>query len=222
MNIEEGEKEMELSHNEHLEEIVEHMEDKTVYPYYFFKRVFDFLFSLILLVATSPVVLIAIICIVIESFGNPFYTQERVGHLGRSIRIIKLRSMRLDAEKNGAQWAKDHDNRVTKVGHFIRKTRIDELPQLMNVLKGEMSLIGPRPERPMFTEQFCYDVPGFEKRLQVRPGLTGLAQVSGGYEHTPAQKLEYDVEYIKNYGLLQDLKIFIKTIGVVVTGDGAR
>lgn len=180
------------------------------------------IFSTSLLVVTSPVILITCVAIMLDDFGSPFYKQERLGHLGKTIKIVKLRSMKLDAEKNGAQWAKKNDTRVTKIGHFIRKTRIDELPQLFNVIMGDMSLIGPRPERAVFVDQFCHEVPGFEKRLAIRPGLTGLAQVSGGYDHTPAEKLQFDLDYIEHYGVKEDLSIFFKTFYVVLSGYGAR
>lgn len=213
---------MELGKGDLHHDYNSHLVDKTRYPYFYFKRIFDSIFSLFLLIVLSPLIIITCFAIVIEDRGNPFYFQERVGHLGKKIRIIKLRSMYLDAEKNGAQWAKKDDDRVTNVGHFTRKTRIDELPQLINVLKGDMSLIGPRPEREVFVEQFCMEIDGFEKRLEVRPGLTGLAQVSGGYDHTPKEKLEYDKKYIENYSLKQDIAIFFKTIMVVLNGEGAR
>jgi lipopolysaccharide/colanic/teichoic acid biosynthesis glycosyltransferase len=154
--------------------------------------------------------------------GQIFYTQERVGRRGKVFKVYKLRSMVSDAEKNGAQWAQRNDSRVTKVGNFIRKTRIDEVPQLFNVLKGEMSIIGPRPERPMFTLEFNEEVPGFINRLQVKPGLTGWAQVNGGYDMTPREKWEADMYYIKNRSIKMDLLIILKTIRVVLTGDGAR
>lgn len=136
--------------------------------------------------------------------------------------IIKLRSMMIDAEKNGAQWATKTDSRVTRVGKFIRQTRIDELPQLWNVLKGEMSFVGPRPERDIFIEEFLKTIPDFNDRLQVLPGLTGLAQINGGYDISPEEKFKWDLVYIDNYGFKQDLMILFKTIKVVLTGDGAR
>jgi lipopolysaccharide/colanic/teichoic acid biosynthesis glycosyltransferase len=136
--------------------------------------------------------------------------------------IYKIRSMYLDAERNGAVWASDSDNRVTRIGLFIRKTRIDELPQLLNVIKGEMSLIGPRPERPIFYDEFEKEIPNFRDRLKVKPGLSGWAQVNGGYDLTPAKKLEYDLWYIDNISCKIDLIILLKTIGVIVSGNGAR
>ncbi len=186
------------------------------------KRTSEVLFSLLLLVVTLPVLLVTAIAIKLESPGSIFYKQERVGKNGKTFNVWKLRSMRNDAEKNGPQWAAKNDARVTQVGSFIRKTRIDELPQIFNVLSGDMSLIGPRPERPMFTEQFDKEIPGFKNRLLVKPGLTGWAQVNGGYEMTPAEKLELDMYYIAKQSLSLDAQIFFKTIKVVFTGDGAR
>ena len=134
----------------------------------------------------------------------------------------KLRSMRTDAEKFGAQWAEKNDPRITKVGKFIRKTRIDEIPQLFNILKGDMSIIGPRPERPEFTQEFNEEIPGFINRLAVKPGLTGWAQINGGYDITPQEKLVEDIYYIENRSILLDFKIILKTVKVVLTGHGAR
>jgi exopolysaccharide biosynthesis polyprenyl glycosylphosphotransferase len=190
--------------------------------YLFLKRVFDILFSLFGLVITMPVILLFAVLIKLETPGAVFFLQERVGLNGKAFNVIKLRSMGIDAEKNGAQWAAQNDPRVTKVGKFIRKTRIDELPQFINVLKGEMSLVGPRPERPIFTEQFNNEIPGFKDRLQVKPGLTGWAQVNGGYEISPKEKLELDRYYIKHQGMIIDLIIIFKTVKVCITGNGAR
>ncbi|MFD6506072.1 sugar transferase [Bacillus sp. NPDC060175] len=186
------------------------------------KYLLDVMFSLVGLIVLMPVVFIFSILIVLESPGSPFYLQERLGLNGKRFKVIKLRSMRNDAEKNGAKWAEKNDSRVTKIGLFIRKTRIDELPQLFNILKGDMSLVGPRPERPIFTEKFERDIPGFKKRLEVKPGLTGWAQVNGGYEITPKEKLNLDVYYINHASIILDFKIIIKTVRVVITGDGAR
>lgn len=186
------------------------------------KRLMDVSLASVMLVVSLPVLLAAMICIYIESPGPVFYKQERVGYKGRLFQVVKLRSMKLDAEKNGPQWAQKHDPRVTRVGAFLRSTRIDELPQLINVIKGEMSLIGPRPERPMFVEQFNREIPGFNRRLLVKPGLTGWAQVNGGYDISPKEKLELDLYYIRNASLRLDAKILAKTVKVVLTGDGAR
>ncbi|ALF11970.1 UDP-phosphate N-acetylgalactosaminyl-1-phosphate transferase [Parageobacillus thermoglucosidasius] len=190
------------------------------YPYV--KRFLDILLSLLALPIAIPIILIFAIIIKLETPGPAFFLQERVGLHGKYFKVIKLRSMGVNAEKNGAQWATKNDPRVTKVGAFIRKTRIDELPQLFNVLKGDMSLIGPRPERPMFTAQFNKEIPGFIDRLQVKPGITGWAQVNGGYDITPREKLELDRYYINNISFWLDLKIILKTIKVCITGDGAR
>ncbi|MEC2646018.1 sugar transferase, partial [Bacillus thuringiensis] len=173
------------------------------------KYLLDVMFSLVGLILLMPVILIFSILIILESPGSPFYLQERLGLNGKRFKVIKLRSMRNDAEKNGAKWAEKNDPRVTKIGLFIRKTRIDELPQLFNILKGDMSLVGPRPERPIFTEKFERDIPGFKKRLEVKPGLTGWAQVNGGYEITPKEKLNLDVYYINHASIILDFKIII-------------
>ena len=193
---------------------------QTFYP--LFKRAFEVAFSVALLLFTLPVLVLTMIAIKLESPGPVFYKQERVGLNGKRFNIIKLRSMRTDAEKNGPQWAAKNDPRVTRVGKFIRKTRIDELPQLINILRGDMSLIGPRPERPVFTEKFDKEIPGFKKRLLVKPGLTGWAQVNGGYEMTPAEKFELDMFYIQNQSFKMDMQILFRTVWVVVSGNGAR
>lgn len=188
-----------------------------------FKRFLDIIISLVLLIPSSILILIFGILVKLETPGKMFYSQERVGIMGKPIYITKLRSMFQDAEKkSGAMWAKKNDARVTKVGSFIRKTRIDELPQLFSVLKGDLSLIGPRPERPMFTEEFSKDIPGFEQRLRITPGLSGWAQVNGGYDATPAEKLVDDLYYIDHVSPKMDFKILWMTIKVVLTGHGAR
>jgi lipopolysaccharide/colanic/teichoic acid biosynthesis glycosyltransferase len=181
------------------------------------------MFSLFGVIVSSPIILIFSLLIILESPGSPFFTSRKDLVLnGNKFSVMKLRSMRNDAEKNGAKWAEKNDPRITKIGIFIRKTRIDELPQLFNILKGDMSLVGPRPERSIFTEQFEKEVPGFKKRLKVKPGLTGWAQVNGGYEITPKEKLDLDIYYINHASIMLDLKIILKTIKVVITGDGAR
>lgn len=187
------------------------------------KRLFDVLSASGLMVATSPIVLLFGILVKLETPGSMFYSQERVGLMGKRFKVTKLRSMYTDAEKNsGAVWASKNDSRVTKVGKFIRKTRIDELPQLWNVIKGDMSMIGPRPERPELTEKFSKEVEGFEQRLRVLPGLSGYAQVHGGYDVTPAEKYQLDKYYMDHISLEEDLKIILDTIRVILTGDGAR
>nr|WP_049775796.1 exopolysaccharide biosynthesis polyprenyl glycosylphosphotransferase [Geobacillus sp. C56-T3] len=201
--------------------IIEQQQTKIKY-YPYIKRFLDIVFSLLALPVAIPIIVIFAIIIKLETPGPAFFLQERVGLYGKYFKVIKLRSMEVNAEKNGAQWAAKNDPRVTRVGAFIRKTRIDELPQLFNVLKGDMSLIGPRPERPMFTAQFNEEIPGFIDRLQVKPGITGWAQVNGGYDITPREKLELDRYYIHNMSFWLDLKIILKTIKVCLTGDGAR
>ncbi|WP_060672777.1 exopolysaccharide biosynthesis polyprenyl glycosylphosphotransferase [Rossellomorea vietnamensis] len=186
------------------------------------KRMFDIIIALMGLTLTFPIILFTALLIKIETPGNAFFFQERVGLNGKYFKIIKLRSMGVDAEINGAKWAEKNDPRVTRIGAFIRKTRIDELPQLFNVLIGEMSLIGPRPERPLFTAKFNEEVPGFIKRLSVKPGLTGWAQVNGGYDLTINEKLDKDLFYIENCNLTLDIIIILKTINVCITGSGAR
>ena len=190
--------------------------------YFPIKRAIDLVLSIVLLFLTFPIMFIFAIVIVIDSPGNPIYSQVRVGKMGKLIKIYKLRSMCKNAEKNGAQWADKDDDRITNVGKFIRKTRIDELPQLINVVKGEMSFIGPRPERPEFVELFSSEIIGFEQRCLVTPGLTGLAQIQGGYDLTPQQKLKYDMKYIHKGSLMMELYISIRTLMVVITGEGSR
>ncbi|MGE1194334.1 sugar transferase [Priestia megaterium] len=186
------------------------------------KRMFDVVISFVALVVLLPVILLFALIVMIETPGSPFFLQERLGQSGRAFTIMKLRSMYSDAEKNGAQWAVKNDSRVTKVGKLIRQTRIDELPQLWNVLKGDMSIVGPRPERAVFIEEFQKTLPAFSQRLAVKPGLTGWAQINGGYELTPAEKLELDLYYIQHTNIRFDVKIMIKTLRVIVTGDGSR
>ena len=163
--------------------------------YLVFKRCFDFTFALLaLIVLAVPMGIIAAI-IALDSPGGPIYRQERLGKDGKPFLICKFRSMRMDAEKDGPKWAERSDDRCTRFGGLLRKTRLDELPQLWNILKGEMSFVGPRPERKYFYEQFEKYIVGFSNRLVVTPGLTGYAQVNGGYELTPEEKIVYDMEY---------------------------
>ena len=186
------------------------------------KSSIEFIFSLLLLIIAVPICILACIAIYVELRVNPIYTQKRVGLNGRVFKIYKLRSMYIDAEKDGPKWASENDERITKVGRIIRKTRIDELPQLVNILKRDMSFIGPRPERPEFIREFIKYIPDFNDRLLVKPGITGWAQVNGGYSLTPKEKLEFDKYYIKNRGFKLDLFILIKTIIVIFTRHGAR
>lgn len=186
------------------------------------KSSIEFIFSLLLLIIAVPICILACIAIYVELRVNPIYTQKRVGLYGRVFKIYKLRSMYIDAEKDGPKWASENDERITKVGRIIRKTRIDELPQLVNILKRDMSFIGPRPERPEFIKEFIKYIPDFNDRLLVKPGITGWAQVNGGYSLTPKEKLEFDKYYIKNRGFKLDLLILIKTIIVIFTRHGAR
>lgn len=191
--------------------------------YLVLKRIFDLLFAIVLLIPAGVIILLFSILVKLESHGPVFYKQARVGLLGREIQIIKIRSMYINAEENtGAVWAKKNDIRITRIGRFIRRTRIDELPQILSVLIGEMSFIGPRPERPLLTERFSDEVSGFEGRLAVKPGLSGLAQVRLGYDATPAEKLQDDLEYINEFSLKMDLRIALQTILVIITGHGAH
>ncbi|WP_088070561.1 sugar transferase [Gottfriedia luciferensis] len=188
----------------------------------FIKRTLDLVFSLAAFIVTLPFVLLFILLIKLESPGPALFIQERVGLNGKTFKIYKLRTMRSDAEANGPQWATTDDPRITKLGKFLRKTRIDELPQFINVIRGDMSIVGPRPERAFFIVKFNHEVPGFTNRLVVKPGLTGWAQVNGGYELTPKEKLDLDLYYIDNQSLGLDFQIMFKTVAVVLTGEGAR
>ena len=190
------------------------------------KRLFDIASALLLLVVAAPVMLATAVAIALESKGPIFYVQERVGRNGRSIWVLKFRSMREDAEREGQpQWATRKDSRVTRVGAIIRRFRVDELPQLLNVLKGDMSLVGPRPERPFFVEQLTREIPYYAVRHSVKPGVTGWAQVRYQYGATvedSLQKLQYDLYYVKNHSIFLDIVILFETIGVVLSGKGAR
>lgn len=187
------------------------------------KRAFDVVLSILLLFVTLPIGLITSLFIKLESSGPVLFTQRRTGLHNKEFDVIKFRSMRQDAEKDGAKWASQHDSRVTRVGKFIRKTRIDELPQLINVLKGEMSLIGPRPEREVFISELEEKIPYYRFRHAVRPGISGLAQVKycyGASLEDSVWKHKYDMYYIKHYNLLMDIKILLLTIKTVLFGMG--
>ncbi|MCB1905843.1 MAG: TIGR03013 family PEP-CTERM/XrtA system glycosyltransferase [Rhodocyclaceae bacterium] len=192
----------------------------------FVKRVFDLVASTVLLILALPVMIIAAIAILIEDGAPLFYFQERVGQNGRSFRVIKFRSMRRDAEKDGApRWAQSNDDRVTRVGRILRRARIDELPQLVNVLKGEMSMVGPRPERPFFVDKLTEEIPFYAVRHCVKPGVTGWAQVRyqyGASVDDALHKLQYDLYYVKNHTLFLDSLVLCETVRVVLTGQGAH
>ncbi|MFN0316615.1 MAG: TIGR03013 family XrtA/PEP-CTERM system glycosyltransferase [Burkholderiales bacterium] len=190
------------------------------------KRVFDVIAAMLLLGVFWPLMLLSAILIALESGFPVFYRQERVGQGGRLFRLVKLRSMRSDAEYDGTpRWAASHDERATRVGRALRRFRIDELPQLYNVLKGDMSLVGPRPERPYFVAQLTCEIPFYAARHSVKPGLTGWAQVRyryGASVNDAAQKLQYDLYYAKNHTLFLDTVILFETVGVVLSGAGAH
>lgn len=191
--------------------------------YSFFKRFFDFILSLVAIIILFIPMIIVGILVKITSKGPILYKQERLGKNGKPFKLVKFRSMRADAEANGAQWSQgDNDPRITKFGRIMRKTRIDELPQLFTILTGKMSIVGPRPERKVFYDEFEKYIHGFNQRLKVKPGLTGLAQVSGGYDLKPEEKIVYDIEYIKKRSLWLDFKIIIKTVVVIFTHKGAK
>jgi sugar transferase (PEP-CTERM system associated) len=191
-----------------------------------FKRLFDIVASLLLLALSFPVILLGALAVKLESKGPAFYRQRRVGLYGTGFDIIKLRSMRIDAEVGGkAVWAEKDDPRITRVGRFIRKVRIDELPQCWSVLKGEMSFVGPRPERPQFVEDLEQQIPYYAERHMVKPGITGWAQINypyGASTEDSRHKLEYDLYYAKNYSPFLDLLILLQTIRVVLFPEGAR
>lgn len=188
------------------------------------KRILDIFVSLVILIITSPVLVLTSIAIKLDSKGTVFFRQERCGIDGSLFKMIKFRSMRHDAEKlSGPVWSVKNDPRITNIGKFIRKVRIDEIPQMINVLKGEMSLVGPRPERPYFVEKLSKEIPYYKRRLRVRPGITGWAQVKHKYDETVEDvkiKLRYDLFYIENMSLRMDFKILFRTIFVVLFGKG--
>lgn len=193
----------------------------------FSKRGFDILASLLLFLVAWPFMIITSLAIYLESGckGSILYRQIRVGENNIPFQVLKFRSMCSDAEKNGAQWAKAQDSRITRVGAIIRKFRIDELPQIFNVLKGEMSFVGPRPERPEFVSGFEERIPYYRERHRVKPGITGWAQLCypyGADENDAIQKLQYDLYYVKNYSIFLDLSIMFNTVEVVIWGRGAR
>lgn len=190
--------------------------------YFFFKRIGDICLAAGLLLLLSPVMCIIAVMIKIDSPGPVFFSQERLGKDGIPFLIYKFRSMKIDAEKNGPQWAAENDDRCTRIGKTLRKMRLDELPQLWNILEGNMSFVGPRPEREYFYKKFDEYIPGFKNRLIAKPGLTGLAQVNGGYDLRPEEKIIYDMKYIEQQSVLLDIKCMLKTFILVFTHKGAR
>lgn len=190
------------------------------------KRLFDVSVSALIFIASLPVMVLTALCIFLEDKGPVIYRQERVGKDGKTFCVLKFRSMRLDAEKSETpQWAAANDSRTTRIGRIIRKLRIDELPQLVNVMKGEMSFVGPRPERPYFVQQLTEKVPYYSMRHSIKPGITGFAQVRyqyGASVEDAIQKLQYDLYYVKNNGMFLDLLILIETMQVVLFAKGSR
>lgn len=198
-------------------------EVKTKPLYAFWKRAFDIVFAVVFaLVLAVPMLVIALL-VKCSSKGTVLYYQERLGLNGKKFDVIKFRSMKMDAEEEGMRWSLgDDDPRITPIGRFLRKTRLDELPQFWCILKGDMSVVGPRPEREPYYERFEQYVHGFSERLKVKPGLTGLAQVRGGYYLMPQEKIVYDVEYIKTRSFWLDLRIVFETVAVVFKREGAK
>ncbi len=187
------------------------------------KRLLDLFFALMIGIMTMPVMAVAAIIVKLESKGPVFFIQERVGEGNRKFNIVKFRSMTTDAEKDGPKWASKNDNRVTKFGKLMRATRIDELPQLWNVLRGEMSFVGPRPEREFFIQQLEKEIPYYNLRHTVKPGLTGWAQVMypyGASVDDAYRKLQYDLYYIKHHNIIFDMKVLLKTVTIVIFGKG--
>ena len=190
--------------------------------YRLLKRLADIAVGLSVAVFGAVPMLIIAALIKLDSKGPVIFRQERLGKDGKPFVMYKFRSMHVDAEVNGPQWAEKKDDRCTRIGSILRKTRLDELPQFFNILKGEMSLVGPRPERPYFYDQFETYIHGFRNRLVVRPGLTGWAQVSGGYDLLPEEKIVYDMEYISKMSVGMDLRCIFKTVRLIFTHEGAR
>lgn len=184
----------------------------------FIKRAMDLILAGFAAICALPFAIPVAIAIKLEDHGPIFYSQVRVGRFGKEYKVYKFRSMRVDAEKySGPQLASEDDPRITKVGKFIRATRLDELPQILNVLNGDMSLVGPRPERPFFVKQFIQKTPEYAYRHNVKPGITGLAQVFAKYNTTPYDKLVYDLMYIENFSIIQDLVIMVQTVKILFT-----
>ena len=186
------------------------------------KRLMDVVISGVLLLTASPFMLLTALAVRLEDGGPALFKQERVTVGGRKFDIYKFRSMVVDAEKDGAQFSSRHDSRITKVGKFIRATRLDELPQLLNILKGDMSIVGPRPERQQYIDEFCQETPEFIYRLKVKAGLTGYAQIYGKYNTTPLDKLKLDLMYIETYSVLMDIRLMFLTLKIMFTKESTE
>ena len=186
------------------------------------KRLFDVVVSALALLILGIPMLLLMPVIRADSPGPAIFRQERLGKDGKPLVIYKYRTMQMDAERDGPQWARAHDVRCTKLGRLLRRGHIDELPQLVNVLRGEMSLVGPRPERACFYQEFERYIRGFSQRLQVTPGITGWAQINGGYELLPEEKILFDMEYIRHRSVMFDIRCLLGTVRVVFRHDGAR
>ncbi len=186
------------------------------------KRLFDVVVSALALLILGIPMLLLMPVIRADSPGAAIFRQERLGKGGKPFVIYKYRTMQMDAERDGPQWARAHDVRCTKLGRLLRRGHIDELPQLVNVLRGEMSLVGPRPERACFYQEFERYIRGFSQRLQVTPGITGWAQINGGYELLPEEKILFDMEYIRHRSVMFDIRCLLGTVRVVFRHDGAR
>ena len=215
------------------EELPDFMKTEAVRPYYdilskkkkalMVKRVFDIVMAASLLIILSPIMFVIAIAVKLDSKGEVFFRQERVTQYGKIFRIYKFRTMVVDAEKLcGARLASEHDPRITKVGKFLRACRMDELPQLINILKGEMSIVGPRPERPELAEEIEKEMPEFALRLKVKAGLTGYAQFYGKYNTTPYDKLKLDLTYIRNYSFILDLKLMLLTPKILLLKESTE
>ena len=193
-------------------------------PFEVYKRILDIGIALIISLVSLPFIPLIVMLIAVDSKGAIFFKQIRTGHDGKNFTAVKFRSMYQNAEQNGPEWAKKNDPRVTRIGRFFRKTRIDEIPQLWNILRGEMSFVGPRPERPEFIEKLSAEIPFYKERLLVKPGLTGWAQILGpaygGSREESLIKLQYDLYYIKNRNFFLDLGIILKTLNTVLKGSG--
>lgn len=186
------------------------------------KRLMDIVISGLMLIVASPFMLVTALAVKLGDGGPVFFKQERVTLNGKKFYVYKFRSMVVDAEKNGAQFSSKNDSRITKVGRFIRATRLDELPQLLNILKGDMSIVGPRPERQQYIDEFCQETPEFIYRLKVKAGLTGYAQIYGKYNTTPQDKLKLDLMYIESYSVLLDIRLIFLTLKIMFTKESTE